>query len=156
MTTGEVLPVIAQYRAGLEAEMSLLRCLRALAHAEHQEAAALGPSLSDIVDQREAVVASLVAIESQLKPLREVIVAHRELLADVPAFLAVSELHQDAAALVASIVGTDAESLAALKQAELTRKFAAEAVEKGENTLAAYRRVVTRRLAQATLIYRRG
>ena len=156
MTLDELQPVIAQYRAGLDAEMSLLRRLRALAHAEHQETAAASPSLRPIVDQREAVMASLVAIESQLKPLREVLVEHREALAEVPEFLAVSALHQDAAALVASIVGTDTESLEALKQAEVTRKFAADAIEKGENTLAAYRRVVTPRLAQATLVNRRG
>jgi len=156
VTLDELLPVIAQYRAGLEAEMSLLRRLRALAHAEQQEAPAVGPALTGIVDQREAVMASLVAIESQLKPLRELLVAHREPLAEVPEFLAVSLLHQDAAALVAGIVGADHESLEALKQAEVTRRFAAEAIEKGENTLAAYRRVVTPRLAQATLVNRRG
>ena len=156
MTIDELQPVIAQYRAGLEAEMSLLRRLRGLAHAEQQDATAIGPSLSDIVDQRAAVMASLVAVESQLRPLRETLVAHRELLAGVTEFLAVSDLHQDAATLVASIVGADTESLAALKQAEVTRKFAAETIEKGENTLAAYRRVVTPRLAQATLVNRRG
>jgi hypothetical protein len=156
VTLDDLLPVIAQYRAGLEAEMSLLRRLRGLAHAEHQEVAALGPALTAIVDQREAVMASLVAVESQLKPLREMLVQHREALAGVAEFLEVSALHQDAAALVASIVGADTDSQAALKQAEVTRKFAAEAIEKGENTLAAYRRVVTPRLAQATLVNRRG
>ena len=156
MTVEDLQPVIAQYRAGLEAEMSLLRRLRALAVAERQEADGLGDTLTAIVDQREAVMASLVAIESQLKPLRATIVAHRELLVDVAEFLAVSVLHQDAAALVASIVGSDHESLTALQQAETTRQFAAATVEKGENTLAAYRRVVTPRLAQATLVNRRG
>ena len=156
MTLEELQPVIEQYRAGLEAEMSLLRRLRALAAAEHQEAALLGEALTNIVDQRDTVMASLVAIESQLKPLRTTLVAHREPLAEVPEFLAVSALHKDAAALVASIVGADHESLMALQQAETTRQFAAATVEKGENTLAAYRRVVTPRLAQATLVNRRG
>jgi hypothetical protein len=156
VTVEELRPVIAQYRAGLEAEMSLLRRLRALALAEHQEAPTPGEALTDIVDQREAVMASLVAIESQLKPLRATLVDHRDPLAEVPEFQAVSVLHQDAAALVAAIVGSDQESLTALQQAETTRKFAADAVEKGENTLAAYRRVVTPRLAQATLVNRRG
>jgi hypothetical protein len=156
VTLDELQPVIAQYRAGLEAEMSLLRRLRGLAHAEQQEAAAPGEALIAIVDQRETVMATLVSVESQLKPLREILVANREPLAEVPEFLAVSALHQDAAALVASIVGADHESQAALKQAEITRKLAADAVEKGENTLAAYRRVVTPRLAQATLVNRRG
>ena len=156
MTVEELQPVIAQYRAGLEAEMSLLRRLRALAVAGHQETAAPGEALTGIVDQREAVMASLVAIESQLKPLRATLVAHREALAEVPEFVAVSALHQEAAACVATIVGTDHESLTALQQAETTRQFAAAAVEKGEHTLAAYRRVVTPRLAQATLVNRRG
>jgi hypothetical protein len=156
VTLDELLPVVAQYRAGLEAEMALLRRLRALAAREAQALPSPGHEVASLVDQRETVMGALVTIESQLKPLREILVAAREQLAAVPQFLEVSTLHQDAATLVASIAATDRESMAALEQAELTRRLAAEAVEKGENTLAAYRRVVAPQLAHATLVNRRG
>lgn len=101
-------------------------------------------------------MASLVAIESELKPLRDTLVSHRIMLARTPAFIEVAALHDEAAQLVAEILAADERSLEALKEAESTRRFAQQAIDKGENTLAAYRRVLTPKLAQATLVNRRG
>jgi hypothetical protein len=46
--------------------------------------------------------------------------------------------------------------LAALRDAEQARRFAAQAVERGESTLAAYRRVVAPRQEGARIVNRRG
>jgi len=53
-------------------------------------------------------------------------------------------------------VAVDQDSVQALKNAEQARHIAAQALEQGESTLAAYRRVVTPTLASATLVNRRG
>jgi hypothetical protein len=54
------------------------------------------------------------------------------------------------------VLTVDEGSLEALKEAELARRVAAQALEQGESTLAAYRRVVTPTLKSATLVNRRG
>ena len=87
-------------------------------------------------------MASLVSLEHQLRPLREVLADHRQELRSVPSFAEVAALHREAGDLVARILASDGQSLAALREAELARRFAATAVERGEATLAAYRRVV--------------
>ena len=100
--------------------------------------------------------AGLVSIEHTLKPLRAQLADARTTLKDDAAFQAVVALHQRAADLVARIVTTDNQSLQALKDAEDARRFAAEAMDKGESTLAAYRRVVAPPLDGARIVNRRG
>ncbi len=63
--------------------------------------------------------------------------------------------HRQAMDLVTRIVNTDQASLQSLTAAELARRDAVRAIERGETTLAAYRKVVTL-AAGATLVDRRG
>jgi hypothetical protein len=153
----ELAPLIAQYRAGLEAELTMLRRLASLALTERQVTSeGAYRSLDEISDARDRAMASLVAVESELKPVRRALVAARDRLIDTPEFQELAALHKDAAALAAEIVATDDQSLQSLREAELARKFAAESLEKGETMLAGYRRVVTPSLENATLVNRRG
>lgn len=149
--------LMTQYRAGLDAEISLLGRLEQLA-ARQREAAARGTmaELAAAVDERDRVMASLVALEHELKPVRLTLHAHRDTLARLPGFPELVERHAQAAALVASISSTDRESLAALQDAERARRAAARMIEQSESTLAAYRRVVSPPLASATLVDRTG
>ena len=101
-------------------------------------------------------MANLVSIEHTLKPLRAQLVEARATLQGDAAFQAVAALHQKAADMVARILATDSQSLQALKDAEHARRFAAESMEKGESTLAAYRRVVSPPLQGARIVNRRG
>ena len=55
---------------------------------------------------------------------------------------------------IATVV--DRDSVEALKEAEQARRVAAQSIEQGESTLAAYRRVVSPGLTPATLVNRRG
>lgn len=157
MTNGDLLQLVAQYRAGLEAEMVLLHRLEALAarqrHASEQ--ADLG-ALALVSDDRDRLMASLVRIEHELKPVRLMLLEGRTEIDKTPEFEDLVLLHRRAADLVAAIVGHDHDSLSALHEAELARRFAARALEQGENTLAAYRRVVAPALAGATLVNRKG
>jgi hypothetical protein len=149
--------LMVQYRAGLDAEIVLLRRLEQLA-ARQKDAASSGAmgDLAAAVDERDRVMASLVALEHELKPVRLTLHAHRAVLASLPGFEQLVERHREAAALVASISSTDRDSLAALQEAEHARRDAARMIEQSESTLAAYRRVVSPPLASATLVDRTG
>lgn len=140
MTPHELEGVLVEYRAGLDAELALLRRFE------------LVPGL----DEREGLMASLVSIEHHLRPLRDVLAAQRDALRALPMFPAVAALHREAGDLVARIVATDEEALAALREAERARRSEASAVERGEATLAAYRRVVAPHHEGARIVSRRG
>jgi hypothetical protein len=73
----------------------------------------------------------------------------------LPGYGEAVKLHREAIALVSGILTTDGESLDALAAAERARRETARAMEQGETTLAAYRRVMTA-LPGATLVDRRG
>lgn len=156
MTPDGLLELVAQYRAGLEAEIVLLRRLEALS-TRQRELTQAGDlkDLSDIVDARDRTMAGLVAIEHELRPVREQLSEHREALAEVEAFKDVAALHTEAGALVNGIVTADKDSFEALREAELGRRLAAQTIGQGEFTLAAYRRVVPPPPA-AALVNRKG
>lgn len=157
MNPHELPQFVAQYRAGLEAEMTLLHRLEWLA-ARQRETSQHGDleALAAVSDQRDRVMAGLVTIEHELKPIRMALLEFRKSLDDVAEFRDVATLHREAAALVERIVTKDRESLDALKEAELARRFAAQSLGQGESTLAAYRRVVAPPLAGANLVNKKG
>lgn len=153
----DLLPLVSQYRAGLEAEIALLQRLAALAERERVVTASGSlASLTEITDARDGIMANLVAVEAQLAPIRKLLVGMRGRLAGSPEFEELAALHKDAAALASSIMNADSDSMASLREAELARRFAQESLDQGESTLAAYRRVVNPPLANATLVNRRG
>lgn len=150
-------PLVAQYRAGLEAEMTLLHRLEALA-ARQRETSEQGDfdALTLLTDQRDHVMAGLVTIEHELKPIRMALLEYRRTLEDIEEFRSVAALHRQAAELVERIVTQDRNSLDALKEAELARRFAAQALGQSESTLAAYRRVVAPPVGGPNLVNRKG
>jgi hypothetical protein len=148
---------LATYAAGLEAEMSLLGQLDSVSVA--QRAASDAQDLSAVhqgTEARERLLAHLVALEADLRPVRQAIALHHRGAEHLPQFRVVAERHRVAAELVAKILAADEVTLAALREAEIARRFAAQAIEAGENTLAAYRRVVAPPLASASLLNKRG
>jgi hypothetical protein len=149
--TGEELAgTISGYRAGLEAELSLLRRLQRLADEQHE--AMLRDDiglLAAIGDEREWVMASLVEVEHQIKPLRQALASALDQAATTHGFDEVIALHRAAGRLVSSIMTADQGTMQALRGAEVTRRLAAQTVEKGTTTLAAYRRVVAPRTRSA-------
>ena len=94
MNRDQLLPLVDQYRAGLDAELMLLHRLQALS-IEQRRVSQTG-SISDLqstVDDRDRVLATLVKVEHELKGLRQVLAAGREWLADSPAFQEIVERH---------------------------------------------------------------
>jgi hypothetical protein len=157
VTRAELIPLVDQYRAGLDAELMLLHRLQALS-VEQRRASQTGSvaEFQSIVDHRDRIMATLVTVEHELKSVRQRLAAGREWLADLPGFNDIATRHKEAAELVADIIVVDRDSLEALQDAEEARRIAAQALEQGESTLAAYRRVVSPGLASATLVNRKG
>jgi hypothetical protein len=157
MNRDELPQLVSQYRAGLEAEIALLHRLEDLA-TKQREASEAGDltALGAVSDERDRVMAGLVRIEHELKPVRTILVEHRRALERIPELQQVAALHRSAASLIEGIATVDRNSIEALKQAEQARQFAAQALEQGESTLAAYRRVVAPPVAGASLVNRKG
>jgi hypothetical protein len=157
VTPDDLARLIAQYRAGLDAEMVLLRQLAQVA--ERQHTVTQDGDLAvfhDAADERDGLMQGLVTIEAGLRDIRQQLTEHHEQASRVAGFDLVVALHREAAALVNSILTTDRDSLSSLADAELARRSAVAGIERGETTLAAYRRVLTPPMASATLVNRRG
>ena len=157
MTRDDLAAALPDYTAGIEAELTLLRQLRQLAHAQHD--ASQARDLDDLNrggDARERIMAALVNLEHELKPIRLAIAAQRDAASALDGFAAIAALHRSAADVVGDILQADRNTLVELRSAELDRRASAQAVETGEATLAAYRRVLTPVVGSAGLINRRG
>jgi hypothetical protein len=155
--TPELSALMAEYRAGLDVELALLHRLESIAD-QQRDASRAGDmaTLTAVSDQRDRIMASLVTLEHQLKPMRQRLAQYYATLASDPRFEDLVARHRDAAARVSTILSSDRESLDALKEAEDARTFIARTLEQGESTLAAYRRVVAPPATGATLVNRKG
>jgi hypothetical protein len=157
VTEDELRQWLAVYGPGLEAEVALLRQLNRLALAQQELPDAQDLTvLAQIVQERDRIMAALVKIEFELRPARLALATHRDAASQLEGFTEVSELHRTAAGLVATIVHADQDTLRALQDAEVARRFAAQTLGAGGTTVAAYRRVVAPPLTGAGLVDRRG
>jgi hypothetical protein len=157
VTDAELARLLDQYGAGLRAEMTLLRQLSDVA-ARQRDVTADGDmaGFTQAADERDRLMQSLVRLEAGLREVRATLAAHPEAAGALPGFEALTVLHRDAAQLVNDIMATDQRSMSALADAELARRSAVAGLERGETTLAAYRKVLTPPVASATLVNRRG
>ena len=157
MRPDEIARLLTQYDAGIEAELHLLHELAHVAREQHA-ASASGDlaAFERIADARDRITASLVAIEENLRGIRRTLTEHRSTARQVPGFDDVAARHRRASELVSEILSSDQRSIAALANAELARRSAVASLERGETTLAAYRRVLSPPLASAKLVDTRG
>lgn len=157
MTDAELRDALAQYRAGLDTQLALLDQLAAVAARQRSGSTRRDyEQLGVEGEERDRLTHALVAVEHGLQPLRARLTAARGRAVGVPGYGDVVALRQRAADLVAQILRTDEESIQALADAELARRAAVASLEQGETTLAAYRRVLSPALGQASLVDRRG
>ena len=148
--------LVEQYRAGLDAELSILERLaevsaRQRAASDTQDLEAL----ARLSDDRDRLTAALVAVEDPLSQVRDALSARRDEARAIPGYDDAVEVHRRATALAISILETDRASLDALTAAEAARRDSLRALEHGETTLAAYRRVMVAPPASG-LVDRRG
>ena len=157
MTPDEIAGLLDQYRAGIEAELSLLHQLAGVAAAQREatQAADLA-ALGQVADQRDRIMRSLVTIEEGLRSVRQALVEHRHLAMQIDGYEEVARRHRQAVTLVGDILATDQQSMADLAHVELARRSAVAGLERGETTLAAYRRVLSPPVASARLVDKIG
>jgi hypothetical protein len=156
MTSPDLEVLIEQYRAGLEAEIALLLKLEAVSAQQRTASDSRDlDALNSVSDARDRLTAGLVSIEEQLRKVRRDLSESREQARLLPGYSEAVALHHEAIALVTRILDTDKASLEALATAELARRDAVRAVEQGETTLSAYRKVMSL-TPGATLVDRRG
>jgi hypothetical protein len=157
MTPDEIAGLLDQYRAGIEAELALLRQMADVAKDQRQATQNSDfVALGQIADARDRIMRSLVTIEEGLRSVRQALVDHRQLATAVPGYEEVARRHREASALVGHILETDQQSMADLANAELARRSAVAGLERGETTLAAYRRVLSPPVASAKLVDKIG
>ena len=156
MTAAELGTLIEQYRVGLEAELVLFGRLESIAARQRETTQASDiPALQRAADERDELMSGLMAIEQDVRPIRETLSQSRAAARHLPGFAHVAELHEIAARMVKDILETDRDSIRALEHIVSARRLAAQTVEHAESTLAAYSRVAARPPA-ATLVNRRG
>ena len=157
MTADDVSRLLDQYRAGIEAELNLLRQLADVARDQREATGGADfGAFSRIADARDAVMRSLVTIEEGMRTVRHALSEHRELAAKVDGYDEVAARHREATHLVSLILSTDQQSISALADAELARRSAVASLERGETTLAAYRRVLSPPVSSAKLVDKIG
>jgi hypothetical protein len=147
---------LEQYRLALDAQFALLGRLRAIAL--HQQALASGDdmrALEAAADERDRLLAGVLEIEQQLQDVRALLASQRATVQRLPGFAEVAAIHKKVTDTVAEVLETDRDSIRALEQVMASRRLAAQALEHGESTLAAYSRLATQP-PSATLVNRRG
>jgi hypothetical protein len=148
---------IVAYAAGLDAELDLLDRLSRLSSRQREATVANDvDAIAACSDERGQIIAALLAVEEDLKPRRALLARHSAEAARLAGFDALVARHQQAARRVAAIIDSDTTTLTALRDAEAARRAAAQAIEQGEATLAAYRRIIAPAPASAAIVDERG
>jgi len=157
VTRRQLAETLARYKTALEAELELLRHVQQLS-ADQQDATRRQDSerLHHIASERTRLMDGLVLIEHEVREDRAALADHRLEAACLPGFAQVSTLHRTAASLVSEIAVTDQDTMTALQEAEVSRRATAQAIETGETTLNAYRRVLAPSAHGPALVDRRG
>lgn len=153
----DVAHLLEEYRAGLEAEITLLRQLDAIASKQREVSEARDfERLAVESDLRGRLTRTLVTIEEGVRKVREELKASPASVKGLETFRTVMELRLTATTLVNRILSVDADSMKALGDAELARRTAVASLERGETTLSAYRKVMAPPLSSSALLDRRG
>jgi hypothetical protein len=148
---------LEQYRAGLEAEIAILRQLDTIAARQRDVTETRDfEQLARESDVRDRLTRTLVTIEKGVREVRDALNASKLNLSRFETFQQVVTLRHAAADLVQRILKTDHDSMKSLGDAELARRAALASLERGETTLAAYRRVIAPPVSSAALVDRRG
>jgi hypothetical protein len=148
---------LTEYRSGLERELGLLGELLSLATRQHDRLQAGDLlALPALAEGRARIMEALAAIEGRVRPVREFIAQRLDDARRLPGFDALVRLHREAEDLVTAIQARDRAILQDLETAGVARREAAQALEAGEATLAAYRKVLAPTPGSAAIVDRHG
>jgi hypothetical protein len=148
---------LALYVDRLDRQLALLRELATLSAVQHAaardgDAEALGSATAS----REGVVRELLDLDRDIEPARARFLPQDLDHTSPESAEPIVARHQEVRALVDVILDTDQSTLRALERTEASRRSAAQVIEAGEATLAAYRKVVAPPPTAAGLVDRRG
>jgi hypothetical protein len=148
---------LAGYAAGLEAQVALLRRVQELALEQRSATEAHEPErLTAATEERGRLMAGVDSIEREIQPSRAVLADNHAAASELPGFDDVVALHRRADALVAGILAADQATIEAIRRTDTERRDTSHALDTGETTLAAYRRVIAPGNATPSLVDRRG
>ena len=157
MTRDELELRLEEFRKGLETELALLRQLQVVAAQQREISAARDFDRFKIVsDERDRLTRSLLAVEQGLTDSRNQLTSWRAQAANIPVYGTILALRQASTDLVNEILACDREAMKVLADAETARRAAMASLARGENTLAAYRKVLAPPIQNAGLVDRRG
>ena len=143
MTIDDLSAALAQYKAGLEAEIALLQQLDVVAARQRQMTETRDlDRLAAESDDRDSLMRRLITVEETLRPVRSLLQTNKQKALALPGYAHVADLREVATSLVQRILASDQDSIKSLADAELARRAALASLEKGETTLAAYRKVL--------------
>ena len=116
MSTPDLAGLLEEYRAGLESQLILLVHLQEIAARQHETTKIADiDALKRAADRRDALTADLMAIEQQLRPLRDRLTREPEAARHLPGFSHAVALYQTIARMVADVLETDGHSIRALQ-----------------------------------------
>jgi hypothetical protein len=149
--------VVAAYAAGLDAEMVLLRQVEALA-AEQRAAWSRDEllPLGSLATRRAALMHELAAVEARIAPLHDRLRADLERALRTPGYGTADAKRQDVRLQIHRLMAADRAFLTDLESSLDSLRREAHALDTGNATLAAYRRVVVPAVASANLFDQRG
>jgi hypothetical protein len=148
---------LEEFRKGLETELVLLRQLQIVATQQREVSAARDFDKFKIVsDERDRLMRSLLAIEDGLAGDRELLTRQRDRASVLPVYGTILALRQASSDLVNEILTIDRAAMQVLADADVARRAALASLERGESTLAAYRRVLAPPVKNAGLVNTRG
>lgn len=149
--------LIEQYHSGIEAELVILRQLEHIALRQRDVSASRDlHALANETDTRERLTRTLVTIEEGLRAIRMKLAGRRQEAEQLAEFHDALIAHQQAADLIARILSTDQESLKALADAQMARRAQLASLERGESTMAAYRKILAPPVAAASIVNKQG
>jgi hypothetical protein len=149
--------VVAAYTAGLDAQLGLLRQVEALA--AEQRGAWLRDELlplGSLATRRAAVMHELAAVEARIAPLLDRLRTDLERALRTPGYDAAEARRQETRTAIFRLMAADRKFLTDLEASLDVRRREAHALDTGNATLAAYRRVVVPAVASAGLVDQRG
>ena len=149
--------VVAAYTAGLEAQLALLRQVETLA--AEQRATWLRDELlplGSLATRRAALMHELAAVEARIAPLLYRLRTDLERALRTPGYDAAEARRQETRTAIFRLMAADRKFLTDLETSLDTRRREAHALDTGNATLAAYRRVVVPAVASAHLVDQRG
>jgi hypothetical protein len=157
VTGGDADQMLAQYRAGLEAQIALLRQLEAVASRQRTVSESRDfERLAAESEWRDSLTRNLVEIEQGLAAGLRAMGASGPAVATLEGLSEVVSLRRTTANLIARILATDQLSLQSLANAEVAHRSALASLERGETTLAAYRKILTPPASSAAFFDRVG